>query len=966
MATETTTTTTTAPEATPAPEPATDLSALTMATTEEPAEAAEDPKNDDANDTSSDQEQSKKRSSSDADLKDGAPPTKITKRRAARACVSCRARKVRCDVVEGAPCGNCRWDNVECVVQESRRRKKNLLTASTAGHHGVGAEAQLRSKGANPINIHSSAELRRPSNASVASVNGSIAANPVPASSGVPLNATSGIGAGVAPAAGSGSAGGNGIGVGIGPGVLGGLSVPGGSSDGIEGHVPHMILDQRSGYRHDSAALLTKLQSAAAAASADGNSRRLLSNLLAQASLFGGMGGAGGAGDGRTSQFLASLEEPDLHGQLPAFVKPLPAKIAQEDVTYLHAKGALTLPALPLQNALLQSYVEYVHPYMPLLELYDFLAIINAQDGLCGQISLFLYQAVMFSATAFVDMKVLREAGYPTRKAARKAFFQKTRLLYDFDYESDRLVLVQALLLMTYWYETPDDQKDTWHWMGVAISLAHTIGLHRDPAATSMPVRKQKLWKRIWWSCFMRDRLIALGMRRPTRIKDEDFDVPMLQENDFELEILPEENKIIPAECMLLRDVSMQRELAALCISKAQLCICISHMLKAQYSVLIRDKMRPENTVNSTMMLFPNKKLDNVESVTSVDLELMAWADTLPAICQYRPLTPLDVKNGRSTVAVQRTLLHMVYYTTISALHRPQFLPSSPVHAPTTSRQVQEMSRLRVRDAAMHVTRMAAELHQLRLERCLPTTGVTVILPAMIIHLLEMKNPVSQSRDRATRGFRQCMRVMEKLREIYAAADYATGFLDAALRKAAIDINLQQTTAPMTQQNLKLAEPTFGAQTPPPDNIPYMTTGEALFANKPNPQREFLPQTINAAALDLSAQSPPPTEKDHESSLEAMTPSANGSFGSTEEPGPLDLEFLQTQEEIDWNAMTGTEFDVDQWLQFPPEGVNNTDDGFMANVFGEDGMNDAMNWAAAGVDTTTKDGDGAAEIATLA
>jgi len=361
------------------------------------------------------------------------------------------------------------------------------------------------------------------------------------------------------------------------------------------------------------------------------------------------------------------------------------------------------------------------------------------------------------------------------------------------------------------------------------------------------------------------------------------------------------------------------------------------------------------------MMLFPNKKLDNVESVASVDLELMAWADTLPAICQYRPLTPLDVKNGRSTVAVQRTLLHMVYYTTISALHRPQFLPSSPVHAPTTSRQVQEMSRLRVRDAAMHVTRMAAELHQLRLERYLPTTGVTVILPAMIIHLLEMKNPVSQSRDRATRGFRQCMRVMEKLREIYAAADYATGFLDAALRKAAIDINLQQTAAPMTQQNLKLAEPTFGAQTPPPDNLPYMTTGETLFATKPNPQRDFLPQTINAAALDLSAASPPQTEKDHESALGGMTPSASG---SSEEPGPLDLEFMQTQEEIDWNAMTGTEFDVDQWLQFPPEGVNNSDEGFMSNVFGEESMNDAMNWAASGI--STKEGDGTAEVATLA
>lgn len=55
-------------------------------------------------------DKSKKRASAD----DGSePPHKVTKRRAARACVSCRARKVRCDVVEGAPCGNCRWDNVE-------------------------------------------------------------------------------------------------------------------------------------------------------------------------------------------------------------------------------------------------------------------------------------------------------------------------------------------------------------------------------------------------------------------------------------------------------------------------------------------------------------------------------------------------------------------------------------------------------------------------------------------------------------------------------------------------------------------------------------------------------------------------------------------------------------------------------------------------------------------------------------
>ena len=152
----------------------------------------------------------------------------------------------------------------------------------------------------------------------------------------------------------------------------------------------------------------------------DSNNRLLWSNpVLNQKSLFG---------DIRTAQFLDTLEQPDALAQLPAFIKPLPAKIASEDVKYLHTKGALTLPSMPLQNALLRAYVEYVHPYMPLLELHDFLNMINAPDGRMGQVSLFLYQAVMFSATAFVKSKYLSEAGFASRKAARKAFFTKARV----------------------------------------------------------------------------------------------------------------------------------------------------------------------------------------------------------------------------------------------------------------------------------------------------------------------------------------------------------------------------------------------------------------------------------------------------------------------------------------------------------------------------------------------------------
>lgn len=130
----------------------------------------------------------------------------------------------------------------------------------------------------------------------------------------------------------------------------------------------------------------------------------------------------------RTAHFLGSLEQSDIAAQIPPFIRPPPFQIAAEDVSYLNIKSALTLPSIELQNALLQAYIEYVHPYMPLMDIHEFLNIVTRRDGLNGQTSLFLYQAVMFSASAFVDMKYLREAGYLTRKAARKSFFQRTRV----------------------------------------------------------------------------------------------------------------------------------------------------------------------------------------------------------------------------------------------------------------------------------------------------------------------------------------------------------------------------------------------------------------------------------------------------------------------------------------------------------------------------------------------------------
>lgn len=63
------------------------------------------------------------------------------------------------------------------------------------------------------------------------------------------------------------------------------------------------------------------------------------------------------------------------------------------------------------------------------------------------------------------------------------------------------------------------------------------------------------------------------------------------------------------------------------------------------------------------------------------------------------------------------------------------------------------------------------------------------MLPAVIIHLLDIKSSNAQTREISLEGFGICMQVMQGLRQSYSAADYATHFLEAAIKKADIQVH---------------------------------------------------------------------------------------------------------------------------------------------------------------------------------
>lgn len=118
-----------------------------------------------------------------------------------------------------------------------------------------------------------------------------------------------------------------------------------------------------------------------------------------------------------------------------------------------------------------------------------------------------------------------------------------SQYLHDFDFESDDVTTIQALLLMSHYYPSMVEQKHTWFWVHQAISLAQGVGLHRD--ASQVPQRK--LWARIWWACVVRDRLITLGTGRPMQINSLDCNVPMLTPADLEEEGDSEDDRAVKA-----------------------------------------------------------------------------------------------------------------------------------------------------------------------------------------------------------------------------------------------------------------------------------------------------------------------------------------------------------------------------------------------------------------------------------
>ncbi|KAL2818658.1 fungal-specific transcription factor domain-containing protein [Aspergillus granulosus] len=431
---------------------------------------------------------------------------------------------------------------------------------------------------------------------------------------------------------------------------------------------------------------------------------------------------------------------------LPPSIQRLPATLADEDVQFLAHKGVFSLPDAKLRNELLRTFVHHVHPYLPVLDLPVFLEAIANNDGRT-RVSLLLFYAAMFSSIAFVDPKHIQRAGYTSRRVARQEFFRKARLLYDLDVEQDRIVLIQSVLLMTYWHETPDDPKDFRHWLEIALSQATMVAFPNTSEWASNGTQ-QSLWKRIWWCMYTRDRLNALNLRRAPIISDADFTVPLPTLADFDIERYPATVTRMLGGCEVLQRVDYQQQLAQMFIEKAKFCCTISGMI----------------------LSIANASPISPEAFTQYIQALEDWQANLPLAIQYHAPSSY-LSEGERMLFAYRAWLKMLFLAASGALHRQN--PQQKTDTDPEGTSLQSLSR--------SIVGVAEGLHQLDLVHCLPTTTVGLLMPVLATHFMNIRSETPDLWRNAFQSLYQCMKVLEKLGEVYMLAESMATFFQSAI-----------------------------------------------------------------------------------------------------------------------------------------------------------------------------------------
>ncbi|KAL4861967.1 hypothetical protein BDV12DRAFT_203475 [Aspergillus spectabilis] len=375
------------------------------------------------------------------------------------------------------------------------------------------------------------------------------------------------------------------------------------------------------------------------------------------------------------------------------------------------------------RNALLRCYVRWAHPFLPVLNLETFLGTVAKHTP-----SMLLLQVVMLAGLLFADLQLIATRGFVSRQQAQMEFLQRVKLLYESDAGKNPLVEMQAALIMS----TTGGQDSAQGWLQAAIKRARQCGLHCRADYVHLSKKECQLRRRVWWTCYAKDRLQTATLGTPSLIDETDFDIYPLTVEDMEVDAI---------SLHLQRTFDIETDM-----------IADSVVLARSYVELVRccrniTGIRPFTTGGEQeSILAPFEKRSTVKNQlarTRSSRTLENWFQSLPP--QLNALAPGNHQHCSRTLRIYQVILSGIYLAFRRDFRRSHL--TSPV-----SRKHYTIPML-----------FSAFLHDEDIP-FLPSIAVTVLTPAIRDHLGDLR-----SLGQADLG--SCITVLCQLRGMYVTAD---------------------------------------------------------------------------------------------------------------------------------------------------------------------------------------------------
>lgn len=407
--------------------------------------------------------------------------------------------------------------------------------------------------------------------------------------------------------------------------------------------------------------------------------------------------------------------------------------LSQGTERYLREEGALTFPSLQTCLPVIQAYFKWFHPCFPLLDRPSIARKLVSMD-----ISPLLFQAMLFIGATYCDEGAIVSMGFLDRSEAKSLLYTRARLLFHADWEKDQITLIQSLFLMSFWRGESSDVRDVRYWLGAAITLSETCGLHRSTKLTTRDPQVAKIRRRTWWSIYTRERQSAASLGLPMRIRDQDCDIELLTLADLD-------NDVDDSPLTALGSPTSE------------------HLI---YPIKMVDLARLLGNIIDIHFI-PGKTPTAQEEIMHLQSALEGWKDSLPISLQRI--------SDEDSPSVWMCLLHLAYNHLRILIYRSGFLRKHENDTKAALGAANQISRI-AEDMLERKTLQYGQMHL-----------ITSLFAALCIHAINLKTADGIGRRLAENRAQICLLGLKEVQKFWrinnTVLDLFLQYLDESIAK---------------------------------------------------------------------------------------------------------------------------------------------------------------------------------------